>query len=153
MKLIIMWTTILTFFGCGQAPNKNVSDDKRSNSDKAEQYVSITCPTGDITLTLNSDKTFDLTILYWDNITKQHTGNETLKGSWTKAEDKLTLNSNDNNKIRYKLTSTSMKIGNNEIKFVTFSFTSNDKDFFGSRYNLLEKEQTDNFLLKATKQE
>ena len=146
-----MWTMILTSLGCGQPNGKDASLNSVQPA-KAEQYVSMDCPAGDITLTLGSDQTFDLTILFWDENTNQHTGQETIKGHWTKANRFVTLTSSDNNKIVYELTTTHMKIGLNEINAITYGFISNDHDTFASGYGLLEKEQTDEFLLRAAKQ-
>ena len=152
MRFLIMWTSILTFLGCGQTSSKNANDNKIEQTEKTEQYVSMDCQTGDITLTLNPDKTFNLTILFWDSKTNQHTGQETVKGNWTKDEKRLTLTTSDNNKIIYDSKTTNMKIGNNEINAFTYGFISNDKAFFGTSFDLLEKGQTDKFLLEATKQ-
>lgn len=151
MKFIIMWTSILTFLGCGQTRSKNSEDNKVVQTGKVEQYVSMTCQTGDITMTLNTNKTFDLTILFWDNKIKTHTGQETLKGRWTKDDKRLILITSENNKIIYELKTTNMKIGNNEINAMTYGFISNDKAFFGTSFDLLEKGQTDKFLLDASK--
>jgi hypothetical protein len=147
----LLFTPIMIFWGCGQ--NKNAK--KKGQGDKpslTEQYVSMDCQTGDITLTLNSDKTFDLTILFWDDKTNKHTGQESLKGSWIKSNKTLTINSDNGNKVMYELTTTSMKIGDQEINNKTYAFKSNDKDFFASKFDLTEKEQVDKFLLNATKQ-
>lgn len=152
MNFLIMWTSILTFLGCGQTSSKNNTDNEIEQTDKTEQYVSMNCQAGDITLTLNPDKTFDLTILFWDSKTNQHTGQVTLNGNWTKDNKRLTLITRDNNKIIYDSKSTNMKIGTNEINAVTYGFVSNDKSFFGTSFDLLEKGQTDKFLLEATKQ-
>ena len=151
MKFILMWTSILALFGCGQTSSKNNSD-KLSQTTKTEQYVSMDCQTGDITLTLNPDKTFDLTILFLDNNTHQHTGQESVKGNWVKVDKILTLTTSDNNKINYELTTTNMKIGDLEINSVTYGFKSNDKDFFATSFELLEKGQTDEFLINSSKQ-
>ena len=147
-----MWISILTFLGCGQTSSKNANDNKIEQTDKTEQYVSMDCQTGDITLTLNPDKTFNLSILFWDSKTNQHTGQETVKGNWTKDEKRLILTTSDNNKIIYDSKTTNMKIGNNEINAMTYGLISNEKAFFGTSFDLLEKGQTDKFLLEATKQ-
>jgi hypothetical protein len=149
MKFLFMWTSLLTFLGCGQANKK----DNNAQTNNTEQYVSMDCQTGDITLTLNSDKTFDLTILFWDDRTHQHAGQENVKGNWSKADKILTLTTDDNNKIVYELTTTNMKIGDLEINSTTYGFKSNDKDFFATSFDLLEKKQTDEFLINATKQQ
>ena len=151
MKFILMWTSLLTFFGCGQTSSKN-NNDKPEQTTKTEQYVSMDCQAGDITLTLNPDQTFDLTILFWDNNIHQHTGQESVKGNWVKADKNLTLTTTDKNKIIYELTTTNMKIGDHEINSTTYGFKSNDKDFFATGFGLLEKEQTDEFLINASKQ-
>ncbi len=147
-----MWTSILIFFGCGQTNEKNNAENNADKKIKSEQYVSMDCQTGDITLTLNSDQTFDLTILFWDSKTSQHTGQENVKGNWKKADKTLTLITSEKNNIVYELTTTNMKIGEHEINSSTYGFKSNDKDFFASRFDLLEKGQTDEFLINATKQ-
>ena len=152
IQFLIMWTTILTFFGCGQTNSKNNADNKVAQANKTEQYVSMDCQTGDITLTLNSDQTFDLTILFWDSRTNQHTGQESVKGNWVKADKILTLTTTEKNKIIYELTTTNMKIGDHEVNSTTYGFKSNDKDFFATKFDLLEKGQTDEFLINATKQ-
>ena len=152
MKFIIMWTSILSFFGCGQTNEKNIAENNADQKNKSEQYVSMDCQTGDITLTINSDQTFDLTILFWDSKTNQHTGQESVKGNWTKEDKTLTLITSDKNIIVYELTTTNMKIGEHEINSSTYGFKSNDKDFFASRFDLVEKGQTDEFLINATKQ-
>ena len=148
-----MWTSILTFFGCGQTSSENNVGDKVVQTNKKEQYVSMDCQTGDITLTLNSDQTFDLTILFWDGKTNQHTGQESVNGKWVKADNVLILTTSDKNKISYELTTTNMKIGDLEINSATYGFKSNDKDFFATNFDLLEKGQTHEFLINATKQE
>ena len=112
----------------------------------------MTCQTGDITLTLNPDNTFDLTILFWDNDTKSHKGSESVKGTWTKNQKDLVLKTSDNKNINYALTTTNMKIGDMEINSLTYGFKSADINFFGSDIDLQEREQTDNFLRGATKQ-
>jgi hypothetical protein len=152
LKFLIMWTSILTFISCGQTNSKNKVDNKVEQTIKTEQYVSMDCQTGDITLTLNPDKTFDLTILFWDRKTNQHTGHESVKGNWVKSGKVLTLTTNDKNIIIYELTTTNMKIGDHEINSKTYRFKSNEKDFFATKFDLLEREQTDDFLMKATKQ-
>jgi hypothetical protein len=152
MKIFIMWTSILTFLGCGLAISKKANDNKIGQTNETEQYVSMNCQTGDITLTLNPDMTFNLIILFWDSKTNQHTGQEIVKGNWTKDEKRLTLITSDNNKIIYDSKTTNMKIGNIEINAMTYGFISNDKAFFGTSFDLLEKGQTDKFLLEATKQ-
>ena len=53
MNFLIMWTSILTFLGCGQTSSKNANDNNIEQTSKTEQYVSMDCQTGDITLTLN----------------------------------------------------------------------------------------------------
>jgi hypothetical protein len=111
----------------------------------------MSCQTGDITLTLNPDNSFDLTIQFWDDKTKSHNGSETIKGSWTKDQNKLALKTSDDKHINYELTKTNMKIGDLEINSVTYGFKSSDKEFFGSDIDLLEREQTDNFLRDAAK--
>jgi hypothetical protein len=151
IRFILMWTFLMTFLGCGQTSNKNSSDVSTKQTNKAEKYVSMECQTGDITLTLNTDMTFDLTILFWDSQTRQHTGQESTKGNWAKANKTLTLITTDNNKIIYELTTTNMKIGSTEINATTYGYKSNDKDFFATGYSLLEQEQTDKYLLQATK--
>ena len=152
MKFIFMWTLLLTFLGCGQATIKD-NRDKNAKTNQIEQYVSINCQAGDITLTLNPDKTFDLTILFWDDKTHQHTGQESVKGNWLIADKTLTLITNDDNEIVYELTTTNMKIGDLEINATTYGFKSNNKNFFATGFGLLEKNQTDEFLLNATKQQ
>lgn len=133
MKLILMWTAILTFFGCGQTNSKNNSD-KPAKTTKTEQYVSMDCQAGDITLTLNSDQTFDLTILFWDNNTHQHTGQESVKGNWVKTDKILTLTTSDKNKKVYELTTTNLKIGDLENNSVTYGFKSHpSKTIFSSQ--------------------
>src|SRR4051812_19073343 len=103
MKFILMCAALLTFLGCGETNSKS-NCDKLSQMPKTEQYDSMDCQAGDITLTLNPDKTFDLTILFWDRNTRQHTGQESVKGNWLKMDKILTLSTNDNNKIIYELT-------------------------------------------------
>ena len=147
-----MWITILSLFGCGQKNSGQAAAQENSQTSKLEKYVSMDCQTGDITLTLNQDQTFDLTILLWDNATHQHTGQESIKGSWTKADKVLTLTTAEKNVIKYELTTTNMKIGTNELNSKTYGFKSNDKKFFATGYNLLDQEETDKILLNASKQ-
>ena len=45
------------------------------------------------------------------------------------------------------------KIGDLEINATTYGFKSNNKNFFATGFGLLEKNQTDEFLLNATKQQ
>jgi hypothetical protein len=146
-----MWTSLLSLFGYGQASSQ-INSDKSTYTSDTEQYASLDCQTGDITLTLNPDKTFDLTILFWDNNTHQHTGKESVNGRWSKDDKILTLLISENNKIIYELTTTNMKIGNLEINSVTYGFRSNDKNFFATGFDLLEKGQTDDFFINSSKQ-
>jgi len=115
-----------------------------------EKYVSMDCKAGDITLTLNNDSSFNLTILYWDDKTQRHVGQESINGHWIKNKSILVL-SNKNNKITYEQKTINMKIGKSEINTMAYGFKENIKEFFGTNYDLLEKEKTDNFLINATK--
>lgn len=152
MKQIIMWTTILSLFGCGQKNNGQAVAQDNPKASKPEKYVSMDCQAGDITLTLNPDQTFDLTILLWDKATRQHTAQESVKGNWTKADKVLTLTTADKNVIKYELTATNMKIGNNELKSRIYAFKFNGKKFFATGFNLSDQEESDKFLLNAVKQ-
>jgi len=147
-KFLLVWTTLISFLGCGQKNDKVNNDNAKTIL--TEQYVSIDCPTGDITLTLNSDQTFDLVILFWDNESQKHTGNESVKGKWYKSDKDLVLITK-NNTIIYEVTTTNMKIGNLELNAFSYGFKSNDKDFFATDYKLVEQAKTDEFLLKAIK--
>ncbi len=153
IKLLLLCIALTTFLGCNQQSNKPVNKATDViHITKTERYVSMDCHKGDITLTLDTNNTFDLTILFWDSVARKHTGQESVKGHWSKGAKKLTLTTSDNNKIIYELSTTFMKIGSNEINATTYGFKSSDKDFFASGINLLDQEQTDSFLLKASKE-
>ena len=147
MRRLFMITTILSLFGCGQKDSKHAENSPANT----EQYVSMTCQSGDITLTLNHNNTFVLTILFWDNDTKSHKGSESIIGTWTKNQKDLLLKTSDDKNIYYTLTTTAMKIGDMEISCLTYGFKCADINFFGSNIDLQEKEKTDNFLRRATK--
>lgn len=87
MKSLLMWACLLAYSGCGQTSSKD-NKDMSAQLTKPDQYVSMDCEKGDITLSLNPDQTFELAILFWDNATHQHKGQERLKGIW-KMEDSI----------------------------------------------------------------
>ena len=150
MKGLIMLTIIFTFLGSGPTASKDKDENRIIQTNNKEQYVSMDCQKGDITLTLDTNNTFDLTILFWDNKTLKHTGQESIKGKWLKSEKLLTL-STDDNIIKYEVKTSHLKIGNKELNCPTYGFKSNSKDFFATSFDLLEKEQTDKFLNNAVK--
>ena len=148
-KLLVAYCLLI--FGCDQRSNGREKSETQSKVDKVEKYVSMDSETGDITLTLNPNNSFDLTILFWDDKNNIHTGSESLKGSWHIENKSLVLNSTDNNTIVYLQTTTNMKIDKSEVNSLTYSFKSNTKPFFGTSHDLVEMEQTDKFILDQTK--
>lgn len=142
---------VIAFTGCKS--NAKSSDKPQpavvKSGGKTEQYVSMDCQKGDITLGLKPDSSFNLNIQYWDNATKQHTGQESITGTWSKGDKNLVLLSSDNNMIIYQQDTTSMQIGTSKVVVDAYRFKSNMRDFFASGYELLEKEQTDKFLSNA----
>lgn len=110
-----------------------------------EQYVSMSCLAGDITLTLEPDSTFDMVIALWDERAQAHNGQESVSGKWSKENKFLKLITSDKNELLYERTSTAMGIGANEVEVLTYGFRSSKEDFFGTGFDLLERGKTDDF--------
>ena len=143
MTRLLLWTALVSLFSCGQ---NNNGQTETMQTNKIEKYVSLSCETGDITLIINSDSTFNMTILFWDNVLNKHTGQESINGHWFKKDDLLNLVTSDNNKINYKKTNTKLEIGGKKVDISTYAFISNDKIFFGSGHDMLGQMETDKFL-------
>src|ERR1700745_2266675 len=95
MKYLSLTLVVCVLMSCGQNKSASLS--------KPEKYVSLMCETGDITLTLNPDNTFDMIILYWSQQARKHVGQERVTGTWLKSDKDLILKTDDQNEIKYTL--------------------------------------------------
>ena len=141
---LIAW---LGLCGCGQADQGSQSDGDRATL--GEQYVSITCPAGDITLTLNDDHTFELSISFWDETKQAHSGQEAVSGRWIKYDKVLMLVTSEGDEVRYDQNLTAMGVGNAKADVMTYRFKSSQQDFFATGFDLLEKGAVDDVLRKG----
>jgi hypothetical protein len=113
------------------------------------QFINKDVGKGDITLYLHSDLSFDMTILYRNNITDEYTGTiDSIKGGWSEKDTILTLLSTDNNKIIYHPTTTTLRKGQMPFKIATYDFKSNKKHFFATGINLWDKDRYEEYKLK-----
>lgn len=131
--------------GCNSKDSSQKSTEQKPTKPLLEQYVSLECQAGDITLTLHNDHTFDLNIQLWNEETQEHIGEENIEGNWEKSERELTLTTSENQIIVYTLSTERLKIKDRELDAVSYQFKSNTKNFFGTHFNLLDKNQTDAF--------
>lgn len=113
----------------------------------ASEYVSIDCPTGDITLVLNKDGKFFLELRHWDPKQNRHTRSETLSGSWRLAGKKLILSSNV--EINYEREPSAMAVGNYSDNIDGFKWRHSSKPTFADTFSLVERKATDALLLRA----
>lgn len=151
IRLLFLFSFIAVL-GCNQKNStQNTQDSQKPSIPLLEQYVSLDCQNGDITLTLNKDETFDLNIQLWDNESQEHIGEESIKGHWSKSGQELTLTSSENQVIVYTLTTHKLEVKDQELNAVTYKFKSNSKNFFGTNFDLLDKNQLDTFFKKAIK--
>lgn len=111
----------------------------------------MTCEKGDITLILQSDKSFTLVLKHWDSKSNQHTREDQISGSWEKQGDQLTLTTSDS-VLTYKPETNTFTIGDSMLSVGGYGWVSSTKPTPFDTYPLVEKEKTDAFLLKATKE-
>jgi NlpE N-terminal domain len=135
VKFFIALILMSTFFACSQPTNnknnKNpLFDSTLTTTLKTERFISVNCPKGDVELILNPDQTFELNIDLLDSNSHQHTGQQSVKGAWTRAGNNLKLVTDDANAIIYEITP-----GDNKA----CKFKSSTKDFFASNCDLTEK--------------
>lgn len=112
-----------------------------------EQYVSLNCKNGDITLTLDTSAKFNMTILYWDPKTNQHIGKDSIIGTWEKRNEILSLNILGN-VLEYKYDTTKLEIGTSAISIPSYVLKYQEISTFADSIDLLEKNQTEKFLMK-----
>jgi hypothetical protein len=145
MKILIIIITILIvsviFFGLRQKQG--------SSKPSVQQFVSMTCEKGDITLSINSDGDFTMVLKYWDPKTNQHTHEDLTSGSWEKKEGLLVLKTSDS-ELTYKPSTNSFKIGNSSTSIEGYDWISSIKKTPFDTYSLVEKQKTDAFLLNAS---
>jgi len=157
MKNVIFFLVTVFLLGCShQEPKSDIKMtmeqvDLVAPKIEWEEYVSLTCEKGDITLSLDGGDFFKMIILWWDSKTGKHTGKDSISGKWRKHGKDLELKASDGNVIKYSMTTTKMNIKDKEVVCPTYGFRSNSKEFFGTSYDLLERKQADSFFMATMK--
>lgn len=113
-------------------------------------FVSMTCEKGDITLTLDADHRFSLSLKHWDPKTNTHTGEDRLAGQWREDGDILLLKAQEN-QLTYKRETTTFIIGTRTATVAGYAWVASTKMTPFDSYPLVEKERTDAALLEAAK--
>jgi len=124
-------------FNCRTAPKSTAS----------QEYVSIDCPAGDITLTLSPSLAFELVLRHWDSAENRHTSEERLAGTWSRTGETIDLASGSTT-LRYRLTKIPLTIGRFSASVEAFSWVSSSGTFADS-FNLLSRVAVDAMILKA----
>lgn len=132
----LLFATILLFGGC---VNQHVPN----------EFVSIECPKGDISLTLNKDQTFLLELKYWDPQTNSHTHSENMKGHWNFDGDTLILSGSVESK--YKRDKMTLSIGPKSTTINGLKWLSSTPSNFADGFDLVDREATDKFFLGGNK--
>ncbi len=148
MKILIIAIVLVAssciVVGCGRRSG--------TSSPSRQQFVSMTCEKGDITLTLEIDNSFTLVLKHWDSKSNQHTHEDRTSGLWEKRGDQLILTATDS-VLTYKPDSSSFTIGSASVSVEGYGWISSTKGTPFDTYSLVEKEKIDAFLLKAEETE
>ena len=110
----------------------------------ANEYVSIDCPKGDMTLVLNDNGKFSLELKHWDSKHNKHTLTENLSGNWRMTDKKLTLLGDV--MIEYVREPSSMKIGDSAVAIDGFKWLRSSKPTFADTFILVDRKAVDEFL-------
>lgn len=114
-----------------------------------ETFVSIESKAGDIRLVLKEAKQFTITISYWDDASKSHTGEDSLAGKWKKNGNDLILMFDNKNIAEYEAGKTELKAGDFEAEIFTYKFKKSKAKYFGRGIDLLMKQNVDQMLIQA----
>ena len=148
MRILIIVTVVVVavcvgLAGCRRKPS--------TSAQSPLQFVSMTCEKGDITLSLQSGQVFTLVLKHWDAQTNQHTHEDRTSGSWEKKDNQLILTSPESVLI-YKPETNTFTIGGSSVSVDGYGWVSGTKGTPFDTYSLVEKEKTDAFLVKASKE-
>jgi hypothetical protein len=114
------------------------------------EYVSMTCEKGDITLSLSSRYRFTIVLRHWDAKQNTHTGEDRLTGNWSMKGKNLVLKAPES-ELTYKPEKNSFTIGVKTITVDGYAWVSSTKKTPFDSFSLVDKIETDKFLLGATK--
>ena len=123
-----------------------------SNSVSAEvnvsnEYVSIDCPKGDITLNLNKNGTFLLSLKYWNKKILKHTHSDKMSGKWKLKNNQLLLSSNKN--LIYKRDKIDLTVGEKSASIDSFNWVSSSGETFVDSFTLVERIAVDKLFKSA----
>lgn len=112
------------------------------------EYVSLSCPAGDITLRLENNNAFVLTLKHWDNATQRHTKTETIAGAWSYSGGVLSLKGTG--QLTYRRDKAALKVGSHSGEIDAFTWVSSSDPTFADGFQLVERVAVDNLFSKAT---
>jgi hypothetical protein len=113
----------------------------------SNEYVSIDCPKGDITLKLQPDGAYSLELKHWDPKQNRHTRSESLSGRWRMNGKRLVLVGAG--ELVYERNSNSLTVGQHSASIDGFSWQSSSPSTFADKFTLVERKAVDALLLKA----
>lgn len=127
LSIIAILTITLSLLGCGD--------------EMAGTYIGTNeTETPEIKLVLNSNNTFLMELYANGDYTS--TPQETLSGTWERANDQLKLTS-DNNVITYEQTFESYTIAGALFEEETYKFKVSEKEFLGSNFDFIKDTNVD----------
>jgi hypothetical protein len=109
----------------------------------AQEYVSVDCPKGDISLFLEDNGTFVLELKYWDSKENRHTHSEKFSGQWSFKDNELELNGEST--LVYKRDKSSFSIGEKTANIDSLFWVSSSSKSFADTFTLVERTEIDNF--------
>lgn len=117
-----------------------------------QEYVSVTCPTGDILLSLYPNGKFELAIKKWDEALHRHTGTEQIAGRWEIDNSSLSLRGKDGVLLSYVFNpDNQIRVKDSAIKLASYDWISSSMSTFADSVSLLERHKLDEFFLKQVK--
>jgi len=141
MKQLLIFTALLSFCSCGLKSDKQIENNQTAVSEK---YVSIVTPqtSFEVNLTLNADKSFEMTTIHMDSGTGKQTNQETLSGTWLKDSADMILTTNEGDNIMFTSSAITLELVHDKIfKGQGYKFKPSNKAISESGYILLEAEE------------
>ena len=114
----------------------------------AMEYVSVSCPAGDITLRLDKNKTFALSLRHWDENARKHTKTEAIGGTWSYVNNVLTLKGKA--ELSYLRDKAALKMGSMGAEIDAFTWKRSSAPTFADGFQLVERVAADKFFLSVT---
>ena len=118
-----------------------------ANPTIALEYVSIDCPSGDITLSLNENGSFLLEIKYWSKKLNKHTHSEKISGKWKINDNTLTLK--DKVTITYKRDKSELTVADKSASIDSFFWLNSTAKIFADTFTLIERKEIDKLFTSA----